>query len=395
MHASTVLQKVLHSVIPQFDQRNARTLFLAIEALLTGRRLTLMELARHWPGALRVRAPLKRLDRFLSNREVHAQRSHCYAAAIAWLIRSPRPVLIVDWSELKSDGRWHLLRAGVVAWGRTLTVYEEVHPEARKNNPQVEAAFLQRLQTLLPKQVCPILITDAGFRVPWFRAVDALGWHWIGRVRHRTYVRLAASAARENAWISGKTLHPYATHIARSLGVADLTRSNPITCRLVLMRCRKRGRVERTRYGTRARGGHSRKMATRAKEPWLLAASCSLNTLTPAEIVRLYARRMQIEQAFRDLKSHRFGCAFEDTLTRLPRRLELLLLIHALASLVAWLAGVVTASQPITSQSKTKCTRHHSIIWLGWETLRRSQAQLSLPLAVATRQLRALLAHPL
>lgn len=279
--------------------------------------------------------------------------------------------------------------------GRTLTIYEEVHPEARKNSPRVEAAFLRRLQTLLPKRVCPIVITDAGFRVPWFRSVEALGWHWIGRVRHRTYVRLAAAAGRETPWIPGKTLHPQATHAPRALGVADLTRSNPIPCRLVLMRCRKRGRMQRTRYGTRACGGHSRKMATRAKEPWLLAVSCSLDMLTPVEIVRLYARRMQIEQAFRDLKSHRFGCAFEDTLTRLPQRLELLLLIHALASLVAWLAGLATVSQPLTPHCKTKLSCHNSIIWLGWETLRRNPALLSPLLTPAIRQLRALLAQPI
>lgn len=89
MHARTVLQKVLHSVTPQFDRRNVRTLFLAVEALHAGRRLTLMELARHWPGALHVHAPLKRLDRFLSNGDVQAQRSDCYAAASAWLIRNP------------------------------------------------------------------------------------------------------------------------------------------------------------------------------------------------------------------------------------------------------------------------------------------------------------------
>ena len=104
---------------------------------------------------------------------------------------------------------------------------------------------------------------------------------------------------------------------------------------------------------------------------------------------------MQIEPAFRDLKSHRFGCGFEDTLTRLPQRLELLLLIHALASLVAWLAGLVTTSKPIAPRSKAKCPRHHSIIWLGWETLRRNPARLSLPAATATQQLRALLAQPL
>ena len=114
-------------------------------------------------------------------------------------------------------------------------------------------------------------------------------------------------------------------------------------------------------------------MARRAHEPWLLAVSCSLGTLTPAEIVRLYAQRMQIEQAFRDLKSHRFGCAFEDTLTRKPQRLEILLLIHALASLLAWIAGLAAVSGYQPHVEAAFYSRHHSIIWLGWEILPMSQ----------------------
>jgi len=210
MHACLVLQKVLRPVIARLDARNARNLFLAVEALLQGRRLTLMELARHWPGAERLRAPLKRLDRFLGNRDVQAVRACLYAEAVAWLLRSPRPTLIVDWSELKSDGCWHLLRAGIVAKGRTLTVYEEVHPEAKKNSPVVEAAFWKRLHALLPQTVRPILITDAGFRAPWFRAVEALGWHWVGRVRHRMQFTWRDASAHEGAWIACQTLYPQA-----------------------------------------------------------------------------------------------------------------------------------------------------------------------------------------
>jgi len=62
-------------------------------------------------------------------------------------------------------------------------LFEEVHPTSQLASPRIEAAFLTRLQTLLPEGVRPILVTDAGFRVPWFRAVEALGWHWAGRVR--------------------------------------------------------------------------------------------------------------------------------------------------------------------------------------------------------------------
>jgi hypothetical protein len=389
MHAIPVLQKIFRPVIAGLDVRNARNLLLAVEALLIGRRLTLMELARHFPGAERVRPPLKRLDRLLSNRPVWQARSHFYQTTAAWLLRTKQPVLVVDWSELKSDGRFHLLRAAVAARGRTLTVYEEVHPETDKNTPEIEAAFLARLKALLPDHCCPVLITDAGFRVPWFRTVESLGWHWIGRVRGTTRLQLAGRIR----WIGCKKLFAQANPRARSLGEAQLTESNPMSCRLVLMKRRHTGRHHHTRHGQRARGGHSEKMASRMKEPWLLAVSVSLDSFTARRITRLYAKRMQIEQSFRDLKSHRYGCAFEDTLTREPKRLELLLLIHALASLAAWLEGLNVAARMPPAAPEAILRRFHSITWMGFERLRRQGACLSQPPTRAAKQLRDVLAE--
>ena len=393
MHATQVLQKILSPVIARLDARNVRNLFFAVQALLVGRRLTLTELARHFPGAERIHAPLKRFDRLLGNRAVQALRTSCYQAALLWLLRLPRPVLIVDWSEVKSDGRWHLLRAAVVARGRTLTVYEEVHPTAESGAPRVEAAFLLRLQSLLPEGIRPILITDAGFRVPWFRAVEALGWHFVGRVRHRAQARFL-NTPHENDWIAAKALYVRATARAVLLGDVELTESKRLVCRLTLVRRRARGRIDLTRYGQRARSAYSRKIAQREREPWLLATSVSLKELSAAEIVTLYAKRMQIEQSFRDLKSHRYGAAFEDTLTRDPRRLEMLLLIHMLATLAAWLEGlaIVTAAliaQPVLATRRVR----HSAVWLGWESLRRHGTRLSALPSEACTRLRDVLAQ--
>lgn len=380
MHAAVaIVQKILRPVSAQLDLRNARNVMLAVQALVNGGRLTLMELARHWPDAERVMGPLKRVDRLLGNADVQAVRTRFYAVAAAWLVRSAQPVLIVDWSELKSDGRWHLLRAGMVARGRTLTVYEEVHPKAKKNSRKVHAAFLKRLQALLPPGVCPIVVTDAGFQNPWFKAVEALGWHWIGRVRHRTRIRLLPSQEGEAAWICCKTLHAQASPRACSLGEAQLARTDPLSCRVVLVRRRKRGRVELTCSGKRARSGHSRKMVARAKEPWLLAVSHSLSAMSPALIVSLYAKRMQIEQSFRDLKSHRYGCAFEDTLTRTGQRLEMLLLIHMLASLAAWLVAIAATAKTVARVCTRSLTKRYSLLWLGWACLRHGTALSSGP----------------
>ena len=61
MHAAcAVLQKCFADV---FQRSAARVQVLsgAVLSLLSCRRLVLMDLARAWPGAQRVRAPLKRL----------------------------------------------------------------------------------------------------------------------------------------------------------------------------------------------------------------------------------------------------------------------------------------------------------------------------------------------
>lgn len=396
MHAAVaIVQKILRPVSEQLDLRNARNLVWAVQALVNGGRLTLMELARHWPEAERVRGPLKRLDRLLGNPDVQALRMRFYAVAAAWLVRSAQPLLIVDWSELKADGRWHLLRAGIVARGRTVTVYEEVHPKAKKNSRKVHASFLKRLQALLPQGVRPILITDAGFQNPWFRAVQALGWHWIGRVRHRTRVRLLLGQEEEAAWMCCKALHPQARTRACSLGEAQLARSNPLSCRLVLVRRRRLGRVESTCAGKRARSAHSRQMAARAKEPCLLAVSHSLSAMPAAVIVSLYAKRMQIEQSFRDLKSHRYGCAFEDTLTRSGQRLEMLLLIHMLASLAAWLVAIAATASTVARVCTPSLAKRYSLLWIGWACLRHSTAPSSGPPVSSPDSLVQLLAAPL
>jgi len=48
-----------------------RVLLQAVEALIQGSRLTLTDVARSWPGAMRMRAPLKAFDRLLGNRHLH------------------------------------------------------------------------------------------------------------------------------------------------------------------------------------------------------------------------------------------------------------------------------------------------------------------------------------
>jgi len=133
-----------------------------------------------------------------------------------------------------------------------------------------------------------------------------------------------------------------------------------------------RGRRDLTLSKQRARNTRSLVSAKREREPWLLAHSPQL-MLHARQIVSLYARRMQIELAFRDLKSHRFGQAFEDSLTRCSKRIEVLLLLHTLATFAAWLAGLVAQTQGTNARlNPHRSTRKlYSTVRLGWEALIR------------------------
>lgn len=70
MRASRILQKCLPGSLGEMHALREQTLLRAVEALIAGRRLTLIDVARSWPGAQRVRAPLKAFDRLLGNRHL-------------------------------------------------------------------------------------------------------------------------------------------------------------------------------------------------------------------------------------------------------------------------------------------------------------------------------------
>ncbi|QGM01114.1 IS4 family transposase [Stenotrophomonas maltophilia] len=349
MRASQVLQKCLPNSLSAMHVLRMRALLSAVQALIVGRRLTLTDIARTWPGAERVRAPLKAFDRLLGNRHLHGERGAIEADMARWLLRGPQPVILIDWSDLKPDKSWCLLRAAVPVGGRTLTLLDTIVRGKEQGSAEAERHFLQQLRKLIPEGVTPILVTDAGFRTPWFRAVSALGWHWVGRLRGATRIKLQEAPNYPEHWHDSRTLHAKAGTAPGELPPALVNRSSLLACRLVVCSKTRKGRKKSTRRTPQqaSRSAVSLKAAAREREPWLIVAAPELSQASARQLVNLYARRMQIELAFRDLKSHRYGHALEDSLTRQGPRLQILLLISTLATFVSWLAGLVCEAADI------------------------------------------------
>lgn len=318
MHAITILHRILSTNFPEIHAKRLASLLAAVEAVVTGSRLTLSDMGRGLSGAVAVKHNIKRIDRLLGNGSLHAEIPGLYEAlARQCLAGISMPLIVIDWSDLTPDRQWQLLRASVAIEGRSVTLYEQVHPQSRATSPRVHQVFLSKLAAMLPPGCVPILVTDAGFRGAWFRLVNRMGWYWVGRIRNRDMV----SPANDDAWVGCKTLYPLATAKAKLLGQYDYVRKHPVLCRLVLVKRASQKRHKRSRLGKRVRSSRSLKNARAQREPWLLASSPNLGHLSAEAVVAVYAQRMQIEESFRDLKSERFGLGFSENRTTLKKPL--------------------------------------------------------------------------
>ena len=387
MHALTMLHNILTQSCPEVHAKRIAGLLATVEAVVAGSRLALSDLGRGLRSPVAVRHNIKRIDRLLGNRALHTETPGVYEAlARQRLAGVTTPLIIIDWSDLTPDRHWQLLRASMALEGRSITLYEQVHPQSCATAPHVHKAFLARLASMLPPGCIPILLTDAGFRGPWFKLVNRMGWHWIGRIPNRDMVR----ALGEGPWTGCKALYAKATAGAQSLGQFEYVRSNPISCRLVLIKHAHQGRHKKGRLGKVARSRHSLKNARAQHEPWLLAVSPGLAHLSAKAVVAVYAQRMQIEETFRDLKSERFGLGFNSSRSTRKDRLSVLLLIACLASFVLRLIGEAGKARQLHLQFQSNTRRSRpvlSVIALALQLVRHGRA------AFPPRELNAALAR--
>lgn len=346
MHAVRIVARVVGPCLHGLHAKRAAACQRAVVSVVLGGALSLSGIALGMRSATGYRHRVKSVDRLLSNGALHAVRTELYAAVAArWLTGVRQLLLVVDWSDLSPDQRWHWLRASVAVEGRSVTLYEEVHPQHRLGNPGVHRRFLARVAELLPPGCEPIVMTDAGFRSTWFQLVGAYGWNWIGRIRHRDLVQQA-----DGPWQRATALYRRASATACDLGRFTYVRSNPIGARLVLIKQAAKGRHRLNIYGDPMRAHDSAEHARREREPWLLASSPGLAHLAAEAIVKLYAQRMRIEQSFRDTKNARLGMGLACSRSRSRIRLEMLLVLAHLAAFVLRLIGESARQQQLDLQ---------------------------------------------
>lgn len=394
MQAQKVLHKIMMNTCPNIHKTRRDSLEANVFAALIGRRLTVTDLGRSIKSDTSHKHGIKRADRLLSNPHLHREGIAIYRSlSHQWVGTQKRPIVLVDWSDMDESKRHFLLRAALAVEGRSTTLYEQVHTVESKEKRDTHRQFLIQLKAVLPDDCKPILVTDAGFRTTWFTLVESIGWDWVGRVRNRHHMRWT----RGGPWFDAKRCYEKAAYRPTFLGEGILTRRNQITCQFVIYQGKLQGRKHNNRLGDVARNSYSRKHATGQREPWLLATSLPVTSTIAKKIVRLYRLRMQIEEGFRDVKSHRFGLSLAYHRTDSVARLQMLLLIATLALVVLWLLGMAAVRMNQHYQFQANSVRHKkvlSIIFIGLQMIHETRIRLSShDISMAWRQLTELRQH--
>lgn len=335
MQVSKLLQKII-SKSCDIHKKRLEILLIAGETLVKCSRLSIAGLGRGLINKIKTKYNITRMDRLVGNEHLYTEALEIQRATTNLILgKKTRPIILVDWSSATIAERYQLLRAAVPVGGRSLTIYEEVHPLKKYNNPKIHKQFLKNLSSVLPKDCRPIIVTDAGFCIPWFKQVLELGWDFVGRVINNNYY---SSDMKE--WDSIPNLLKYKNPIIKRLGQIFLSKSHEFKCYLQVHKEPKKGRVRKNIYGEKAARCVSKRCAKSSRNAWVLANSLGDSELIANRVAKIYSSRMQIEESFRDIKNPQFGFGMRFSRTMGIKRLTNLFLIGLIGTLIAWLMGL-------------------------------------------------------
>lgn len=302
---------ILAVLLSPFCKRHRKTLGLvtaAITAAGVARSLAVATTMVGWLG-VRLASALQRFYRLLRNPRI--DDTELVVTLAQALCRNPERHLIIpiDWTE------WHhglrILMAAVVVGKRAVPLFNQAFAQRiwRRSQNTRENTFLRVLADALRRAaVHATILCDRGFRrVSWVRLLQTLQLGFVVRLMSDVSVEIAPGlkVALEDILLTpGQVL---------DLGPVPLRADGAATVRVI---------------GYWAPGAH---------EPWWLATS---ETGDARRVLKLYDRRMTVEQLFRDTKGRRFGGKLFWTHFRDPDALARFFALLGVALLIWMLIGL-------------------------------------------------------
>lgn len=291
----------------QLLKNQAQALGIFVACALTLGRSILTDLAvevQRQGYAKTVKAALKRVDRWINNPRIHI--SQAMEPLVQRLLQKRRKKLILslDWVDIRG---FACLAAATSLKGRAVWLMWKSLPKDGLNlhMNRVEEEVLCALRSMIPNSLGVIILADRGFhKSRMFTACQLRGFDYVIRIKGDYHVQ----SRRYQGLLSKLPLKPGTSRFWSQVfcGLKPRVKQNVVIY-------------------------YRQNLPDRRDGPWFLATSLKGR---PEQIVKLYARRMDIEECFRDKKSVNNGWGLRHMRIHTAEGLDHLLLILALAYLI-------------------------------------------------------------
>jgi hypothetical protein len=324
--------------VKEMRHSRRKTLAAIVAAVLVMKGVGVLALGRAMAGRVAAKHCIKRVWRFLKNDGFEVE---ALSAALFHYMRprSGRVIVLVDWTDVDP---FQQLVLSLPRDGRSLPFFcltirkSESSGEQEGMMIEAERLALESLGRMCPSDLQVILVADRGFgNVRWLADVKKRGWHWVQRLSHIHTVNL------DSHFGSLKELGIRRGWRARDWGWGTMNEQGWGPIRLITV------------------------FEWDAQEAWYLVTD--LEWEPPAEIVRIYKRRMWIEAMFRDLKNRDWGLGMDYVRLSAPERQTRHFMILALgyALLCAFGAAAETLHIDRLFQANTRTDRVLSLAKIG------------------------------
>jgi hypothetical protein len=358
MFTDRLLFNELESACPGIYETRLEALLDVASALQRSQNLSLSAMGKYLSGNSVLKHKIKKVDRLEGNKYLHQELNKLYEGlsnfVFKYLSHDISVPIIVDLCFVKDDRAIQMLSAEVAAKGRSVPIYREVFNEGELADRAER--FLSYLKECLPKDRMIVIIMDAGFYEKWFKTIETYGWYWICRTRTGKTLKLSA----ETDWIAVKDFIPTIEAKTNIYNEALLTKKHQHPCRIITTRRNPAGRKQKLRRGKPTGRVGSNCYRNAAKEPWILATNLP-QTFKATHIILLYSKRMQIEESFRDIRSHQFGLSGRYIRTTCIYRWGVKMLLAAIAQITCWVVGVIGHSQGLQKRYQSNTVKDRKI----------------------------------
>ena len=159
MRVNELFHKIFKNASSLMDKRISKSLLTSVNAALGGAHLSTTSLGRHLEGEAKTKNKIKRVSRLFSNPTLQKSFINFYQdMANLLLSKVKRPIILVDGSLFSTCGEFQFLSASTPAGGRSLPLLEQAFHRSEVMSSKAHKVFLEKLQTLLPEGVKPIVV---------------------------------------------------------------------------------------------------------------------------------------------------------------------------------------------------------------------------------------------